>query len=200
MEAIFTPDELILSQQHYILDLLYKRNMSDAKPVKSPMSTAHTLSLLSSDLLNDPSSYRSLVGALQYLSLTRLNISFAVNKVSQFMHQPTSLHLQTMKCILCYLKFTITYGLLLRRSSSCTLQAYFDAAWAGCPHDRKSTSCFCIFLGPNLIFWSSRRHCNVAHSSNESEYHTLTITTTKFIWLQSLLRDLGIFLPHPHTL
>jgi hypothetical protein len=86
MEAISTPDRLILSQQRYILDLLRKSNMSDAKPVKSPISIAHTLSLLSGDPLNDPSSYRSLVGALQYLSLTRPDISFAVNKVSQFMH------------------------------------------------------------------------------------------------------------------
>jgi hypothetical protein len=82
MEAISTPDELILSQQRYILDLLLKSNMSDVKPIKSHMSTTHTLSLLSGDPLNDPSSYRSLVGALQYLSLTRLDISFAVNNVS----------------------------------------------------------------------------------------------------------------------
>jgi hypothetical protein len=198
MEAIFTPNGIILSQQHYILDLLCKSNMSDAKPVKSPMSTTHTLSLLSGDPLNDPSSYRSLVGALQYLSLTRPDISFAVNKVSQFMHRPTSLHLQAVKRILRYLKFTISYGLLLRRSPSRSLQAYFDTDWAGCPDDRKSTGGFCIFLSPNLISWS--KHRTVARSNTESKYRTLAITATELIWLQSLLHDLGIFLPHPPTL
>jgi hypothetical protein len=88
MEATSTPDGLILSQQRYIFYLLQTSNMSEAKPVKTPMSTAHALSLLSGDPLTDPSSYRSLVGALQYLSLTRSDISFSVNKVSQFMHQP----------------------------------------------------------------------------------------------------------------
>jgi len=107
--------------------------MFDAKPIKTLMSTAHTLSLLSDDTLPDPSPYRSLVGALQYLSLTRPDISFVVNKVSQFMHQPTSFHLQAVKCIIRYLKSTISYGLLLQRSSFTTLQAYSDADWAGCP-------------------------------------------------------------------
>jgi hypothetical protein len=200
MEAISTPDGLILSQQRYILDLLRKSNMFDAKPVKSPMFTAHTLSLHSGVPFNDPSSYRSLVGALQYLSLTCLDISFAVNKVSQFMHRPTSLHLQAVKRILCYLKFTITYGLLLRRSPFHSLQAYSDVDWAGYPDDRKSTGGFCVFLGPNLISWSSRKHRTVACSSIEFEYRTLAITATKLIWLQSLPRDLGIFLPHPSTL
>jgi hypothetical protein len=197
MEAISTTDGIILSQQRYILDLLRKSNMSEAKPVKTPMSTAHTLTLLSGDTLTDPSPYRSLVGALQYLSLTRPNISFAVNKVSQFMHRPTSLHLQAVKRILRYLKSTISYGLLLRRSPSRTLQAYSDADWAGCPDDRKSTGGFCVFLGPNLISWSSRKQRTVARSSTESEYRTLATTAAELLWLQSLLRDLGIFLPSP---
>jgi hypothetical protein len=67
MEATTTPAELILSQQHYILDFLHKSNMTDAKPVKTLMSTTHTLSLLSGDPLTDPTSYRSIVGALQYM-------------------------------------------------------------------------------------------------------------------------------------
>jgi hypothetical protein len=151
MEATSTRDGLILSQQRYILDLLQKSNMSEAKPIKTPMSTAHALSLLSGDPLTNPSPSRSLVGALQYLSLTRPDISFAVNKVSQFMHRPTSLNLQAVNCILSYLKSTISYGLLLRRSSSHTLQACSNADWAGCPDDRKSTGGFCVFLDPNLL-------------------------------------------------
>jgi hypothetical protein len=97
MEAIPTSDGLLLSQQRYILDLLKKSNMSEAKPIKTPMSTAHTLSLFNGDPFPDPSTYRSLVSTLQYLSLTRPDISFIVNKVSQFMHRPTSLHLQAIK-------------------------------------------------------------------------------------------------------
>jgi hypothetical protein len=200
MEAISTSDGIILSQQRYILDLLRKSNMLEAKPVKTPMSAAHALTLLSDDTLTDLSPYRSLVGALQYLSLTRPDISFAVNKISQFMHRPTSLHLQAVKRILQYLKFTISYGLLLRRSTSRTLQAYFNADWVGCPDNRKSTGRFCVFLGPNLISWSSRKQHTVAHSSIESEYRTLATIAAELLWLQSLLRDLGIFLHSPPPL
>jgi hypothetical protein len=57
-----------------------------------------------------------------------------------------------------------------------------------------------VFLGPNLISWSSRKQRTVARSSTESEYRTLATTAAELIWLQSMLRDLGIFLPTPPTL
>jgi hypothetical protein len=127
-KVISTPDGFILSQQCYILDLLHKSNISEAKPIKSPMSIAHALSLFSGDPLIDPSSYRGFVGALQYLSLTCPDVSFAVNKVSQFLHwPPTSFQLQAMKCILRYLQSTISYGLLLLQPPYCTLQTFSNA-------------------------------------------------------------------------
>jgi hypothetical protein len=95
-------------------------------------------------------------------AVTQPGISFAVNKVSQFMHRLTSLHLQAVKWILRYLKSTLTFGLLLRKSPSRILQAYSDIDWAGCPNDRKSTGGFCVFLGPNLISWSSHKQRTVA--------------------------------------
>ena len=74
------------------MDLLSRTKMTHAKPISSPMSFAHALSAFHGDSLPDPTEYRSTVGALQYLSLTRLDISFAVNKVCQFMHRPTNIH------------------------------------------------------------------------------------------------------------
>jgi len=115
------------------------------------------------------------------------------------MHQPTYLHLQVQR-ILRYLKSTISYGLLLCRSSSHILQAYSDANWAGCPNNRKSTGGFCVFLGPNLISWSSRKQRTVLRSSNESEYRTFATTIAELILLQSMLHNLGLYLPLPPTL
>jgi len=86
MEAHQLAEGLLLSQRQYIFNLLQCTNMMDAKPVSSPMSSSQKLSLVSGAPYSDPSNYRSVVRALQYLSLTRPDISFAVNKVCQFMH------------------------------------------------------------------------------------------------------------------
>lgn len=200
VEVLHTPDGLFLTQQRYILDLLQRTNMMHAKPMSSPMSAAHTLSLFAGDPLPDATEYRSTVGALQYLSLTRPDISFAVNKVCQFMHRPTIPHWQAVKRILRYLKATLTHGLTLRRTHTTNLEAYSDADWAGCPDDRKSTSGYCVFLGPNLISWSSRKQPTVSRSSTESEYRALATTAAELLWLQSLLRELGLYLRHPPTI
>ena len=144
--------------------------MLHAKPFSSPMSTAHQLSLFEGNPISDVTQYSSTVEALQYLSLTRPDISFAVNKVCQFMHRPTDLHWTAVKRILRYLKHSLDYGLLLRCNPSPQLSTFFDADWAGCPDDRCSTSRFCIFLGTNLISWNLRKQPTVARSSIKAEY------------------------------
>uniref|UniRef100_A0A2N9J542 Reverse transcriptase Ty1/copia-type domain-containing protein n=1 Tax=Fagus sylvatica TaxID=28930 RepID=A0A2N9J542_FAGSY len=165
----------------------------------SQHSSAHTLSKFVGDAFDDPTLYRSTVGALQYLAITR-PIFFAVNKVCQFMHRPTIPHWTAVKRILRYLKNTIHHGLLLLRSFSLSLHAYSDADWASCPDDRKSTRGFCIFLGPNLISWSARKQSTVSRSITEAEYRALAVTMVEIVWLQSLLKELGIFLPHKPVL
>lgn len=91
---------LLLSQSQYIYNLLQHTKMIDAKPVSSPMSASQKLSLLSSAPYSNPSNYRSLVGALQYLSLTQPDISFAINKICQFMRKPTEEYWIAVKQIL----------------------------------------------------------------------------------------------------
>jgi hypothetical protein len=130
--------------------------MDNAKPISSPMSTTAQLSQFHGDSFHDPHMYRSVVGSLQNLTLTRPDVSFAVNKVCQFMHQPTVHHWSAVKCILRYLQQTASLGLLIRKASNTTLQAFSDSDWAGSPDDRRSTGGPCVFIGPNLISWSSR--------------------------------------------
>lgn len=86
--------------------------------------------------LANPTHYRQVVGALQYLMLTRPDIAFAVNKACQFMHAPSEDHWSAMKRILRYLKHTIHYGLEISRNYPMSLQAFSDADWAGCIDDR----------------------------------------------------------------
>ena len=126
--------------------------MLEAKPVNSPMAQSTSLSAFEGGPISDVTLYRSTVGVLQYLSITRPDISFTVDKLSQFMHCLTNIYWQSVKRILCYLKQTIHFGLQLYRSKFNTLQAFSDADWARYCDDRWSTGGFCVFQGNNLIF------------------------------------------------
>jgi Reverse transcriptase (RNA-dependent DNA polymerase) len=111
-------DSLFLTQTQYIKTILDRAHITDAKPCKTPMDSGLKLSKFSGQTLLDPMKYRMTVGFLQYATLTRPDISFVVNKVSQFMAAPTGIHWQAVKHILRYLKGTIHHGIQLQRSSS----------------------------------------------------------------------------------
>ncbi|KAJ0742843.1 putative RNA-directed DNA polymerase [Helianthus annuus] len=204
IEVIHHRSDLVLSQRTYVLDILQRAGLADCKPVSSPMATSQVLLPDDSPLLDDPSRYRQTVGALQYATLSRPDIAFAVNKVCQFMHAPTENHWAAVKRILCYLKGTVNYGLLFRHNTGYQLQAFSDANWtstltafsdsdwAGCPIDRRSTGGYAIYLGSNLISWSAKKQRTVSRSSTESEYKAIADTVAELIWLKSLLRELGL--------
>nr|XP_051228849.1 uncharacterized mitochondrial protein AtMg00810-like [Lolium perenne] len=141
---------------------------------------------------DDSFRYRSVVGALQYLTLTRPNISFAVNKVCQFLSQPTEVHWEAVKRILRYVKGTLQTGLQIRKSPSIGIDIFTDADWAGDVDDRRSTSGFAVFVGPNLISWSSKKQPTVSRSSTEAEYKSLANGAAEAKWVDSLLKELGV--------
>jgi hypothetical protein len=137
----------LLSQHRYIVDILRRTKMLKAKPINSPMASSTHLSAFEGDLFPDPTLYRNTVGALQYLCITRSDISFCVNKLAQFMHKPTALHWQAVERLLRYLKETVQFGLHFNGAPLTSIQAYADADWAGDRDDRRSTGGYCIFLG-----------------------------------------------------
>jgi hypothetical protein len=152
-------DGILLSQEKYTQDLLTRADMLNCKAAATPLSTSKKLSGQQGEPLaaEDATKYRSIVGALQYLTLTRPDIAFAVNKVCQYLHSPTSSHWTAVKWILRYLKHTMGIGLNIRKSSSTLVSAFSDVDWAGCSDDRKSTGGFAVFLGPNLISWCAKK-------------------------------------------
>jgi hypothetical protein len=109
-----------------------------------------------------------LVGGLQYLTLTRPDILFVVNKVCQLLSQPTTAHYEAVKRTLRYLKGTVSIGLLIQKAPSTLLNIYTDADWAWCPDDWRFTSGYTIFLGPNLVSWSSHKQPTVSRFSKEA--------------------------------
>ena len=100
-----------MHQTTYATNLLTKFAMVDCKPCKTPYSRNQHLVPNDSPLLSDPSSYKSLVGALQYLTFTRLDLSFVIQQACQFMSNPTQNHLQASKHILRCIRGTLHYGL-----------------------------------------------------------------------------------------
>lgn len=159
---------LFLDQHKYITNLLATVNMDGANPIATPLVPSASLSLNDGSTNCDATLYRKVVGSLQYLSLTRLDIAFTFNKLSQFMHKPTENHWTSVKRVLRYLKGTISHGLFLPRCSSLQLRAFSDTDWAGDPDDRSSTSAFVIYLGDYLVSWKSAKQRTAAKWSTEA--------------------------------
>jgi hypothetical protein len=138
----------------------------------------------------DAPQFRSIAGALQYLTFTRPDIAYAVQQICLHMHDPREPHLTAMKRILHYLRGTPDFGFLLRRSSSSDLVVYTDADCAGYPGTRRSTSGYAVFLGDNLISWSAKRQTVVSYSSAEVEYRVIANGVAEATWLRQLLHEL----------
>jgi hypothetical protein len=161
--------------------------MVECKSYATPVDTQGKLSAAGPPIA-DPTGYRSLVGALQYLLCTRPDIAYVVQHVCLHMHDPREPHLTALKRIPRYLRGTLDFGLLLRRSSATELHVYTDADCASCPDTRRSTSGYAVFLGDSLISWSSKRQPVV--SSAEAEYRAVANGVAEAAWLRQLLHVL----------
>jgi hypothetical protein len=180
---------LHLRQSKYVLDLLNRTHMAESKPYRAPCIAGSKMPKYDGEPPSDPAAYRHIVGALQYVTLTRPDIAYSVNQLCQHMHAPTSTHLTAAKRVLRYLKGTLNSGLYLCKVPI-TLTAFCDVDWAGNPDDQCSTTGYGVFLGPNLISWSAKKQHIVSRSSTEAEYRSLSLTTAELFWLCMLLKEL----------
>lgn len=189
-----------ICQRKYTLDILEEAGLLGVKPAKVPMEPDLVLTTTGGDALKDPTRYRRLVGKLIYLTITRPDITYAVNNLSQFMQEPTLHHLKAAHRLLQYLKEAPGQGLLFPTENQLNLIGYCDADWARCPITRRSVTGFCIFLGKSLVSWKSKKQVTVARSSAEAEYRSMAATTCELTWLRNLLNDLRVNHPEPARL
>ncbi|CAH9086626.1 unnamed protein product [Cuscuta epithymum] len=200
VETISLPQGMFLSQRQYIVHILEECRMDGAKENTTPMSSNSPLHLTDGTAITDSHQYRKALGLLQYLAFTRPDISFAVNRLSQFMHAPTEAHWQGVKRVLRYLKGTLNYGLFLKRDSPLTLTAFSDSDWGGIHDGGKSTTAYVLYLGSNIISWKSAKQKTVARSSTEAEYRAIAHASAEILWLRNLLSELGVHLSTTPTL
>ncbi|XP_019262365.1 PREDICTED: uncharacterized protein LOC109240184 [Nicotiana attenuata] len=178
VEVVRTPTGLFLTQQKYIYEIVEQTNMNDAKPMRTPTASGSCPRLDNGSPLNDPKEYQNIVGSLQYLLLTRPDVAFIVNKLSQFTSSPTTAHWALVKRVLRYLAGTSDLGIYLRKSNR---------------DDRSSTTAYIVFLGCNPVSWSSKKQRAVARSSTEA----IASATADLCWVKNLLQELSVTLHQP---
>lgn len=115
------------------------------------------LSAFDGDLLYNDSQYKRLIGRLLYLTISKPDICFAINKLNQFMAAPRTTHLDSVHHLLRYLKSTLGQGILFSATSNLQLKVYVDVDWGSCMDSRKSATGFCVFLGDSLIYRKSKK-------------------------------------------
>ncbi|KAL5569471.1 hypothetical protein UlMin_026046 [Ulmus minor] len=165
--------------------------------------------------LDDPSSYRRMIGKMFYLTITRPDISYSVNRLSQFLSNLRMPDMKVAQRVLQYIKSTSGQGLYFPSDSKLQLLAYAeaslpnnniaeqpdpevqikvyaDADWGTCLDTRRLVSSFCVFLGNSLISWKSKKQHIVSRSSAEAEYRAMANATCEFTWLVSLLKEFGV--------
>lgn len=164
--------------------------MQGSRPSSFPMD--QNVKLLRDDNTPevDASLYRRLVGRLLYLTVTRPDITFAVNLLSQFLSCPRQSHLDAAYRVLRYLKSAPGQGIFLPAAGGFDLHAYCDADWGGCATTRRSSSGYFITLGGAPILWCTKKQSVVARSSAEVEYRAMATTVCEIVWLRWLLTDL----------
>ncbi|KAJ0471180.1 putative RNA-directed DNA polymerase [Helianthus annuus] len=195
IEVLYDNDEVFFSQRKYCLELLNEFGYLGCKPVNTPIEQSYLVTSKvdkNHEQLANVTGFQKLIGKLIYLSLTRPDISYTVQFLSQFMHSPKEVHLSLALRLLRYLKLSPGKGISFRKTDELNLFGYADSDWAKCLNTRKSVTGYCVFLGTSLVSWKSKKQNIVSRSTAEAEYRAMCSITCELMWIKNLLSELGV--------
>ncbi|XP_047257514.1 uncharacterized mitochondrial protein AtMg00810-like [Capsicum annuum] len=144
---------IILNQRKYILELIADTGLSGSKPAITPLESNAKLTSIEYDhatgaqddeLLSDISSYQRLIGKLMYATITRPDITFFVQTLSQFMQHPKKSHWEEATRVLRYLKGFVGQGIWFKAKPDASLTCWCDSNWATYPNTRRSVTGYTI--------------------------------------------------------
>ncbi|GJT60672.1 retrovirus-related pol polyprotein from transposon TNT 1-94 [Tanacetum coccineum] len=170
---------------------LKKYGMETCDPVGTPMEIKDKLDLDQNGSPVDATKYRSMIGALMYLTSSRPDIVHATCLCARYQAKPTEKHLKEVKRIFRYLRGTVNTGLWYTKDSGIELTGFSDADYAGCKDTFKSTSGGAQFLGEKLVRWSSKKQDYTALSTAKAEYVSVSTCCAQVIWMLTQLTDYG---------
>lgn len=197
MEIIRGRDGIALNQRKYVLDIVGSAGLMGCRPTQTPFSPGCVLSRKDGAYMEDAEPYRRVVGQLLYLNLTRPDITFAAQQLSQFVARPTVTHWNAAMHVLKYLKGCPSLGVFYSAHCDFKLQAFSDADWGTCVDSRRSLTGYCIFFGSGLVSWKCKKQPTVASSTAEAEYRAMSLTTRELVWLSYLFHDFLVPLDLP---
>ncbi|XP_042486921.1 uncharacterized mitochondrial protein AtMg00810-like [Macadamia integrifolia] len=157
IEVIRCKKGISLSQRKYVLYLLSNTGMLASKPIDIPMDPHQRFEVNDGEPLQDVHQYKSLIGKLIHLTVTRYDISYAVGVLSQFMQSPQKAYWDAVVRALRYLKGAPGKWLIYRPNWHMELVDYSDSDRAGSASDRRSITGYCTFVGGNLVTWYSKK-------------------------------------------
>ena len=192
LEVVRSDKGIALCQRKYTLEVQNDAGLLGCKPAKTSLEQNLRLSKFKGEELKDPSSYRRLIGRLLYLTITRLDITFAIHMLSQYISKLRRSHLDATYKVLQYFKNEPRKGLLFSSSTEIHLKDFADDDWASCPNTRRSVIGYSIFIGDSLVSWKSQKKSTVSKSSAKAEYRSMAVATFEIVWILYFLRDIGI--------
>uniref|UniRef100_A0A3Q7IIM1 Reverse transcriptase Ty1/copia-type domain-containing protein n=1 Tax=Solanum lycopersicum TaxID=4081 RepID=A0A3Q7IIM1_SOLLC len=176
---------ILMTQRKYALELISDSGLGGAKLAGTPLEVNKKLTSLQYDeqvsneciksdrVLTDPTKYQRLVGRLLYLTMTRPDLAFSTQVLSQFMHCPKESHMEAALRVVRYIKEAPGLGLLMPTDNTTQLTAFCDSDWGACMETRRSVTGYLVKLGEGLISWKSKKQETVSRSSAEAEFRSM---------------------------